>query len=349
MVPLWVSLDFETRSRIDLKKQGVYRYAYDPSTEILCAAYAIDDGPVQIWHKGQPIPLDLLAAALDPNVYFRAWNASFERQVWNAKLGRALPIPLERWVCSAALAARAGLPRALGKAASFLKLPEQKLAGGPLLKALSVPQKDGTFNEATAEQRAALEEYCAQDVSTERGIFRALPPSGHPLERKIWLLDQRVNDRGVEIDTQLVYALRAVAASITDRLNIVIRDASNGQVPGVTALPKMKKWLSARGVDVYDGLDKGILRDLLLQDGLFPEVRAVLEARAEGNKSSLGKLDAMLRMQNPDGYARGSAGRRSPARRRSRRSPSGCRPAGRASANPATRASSGAPGCPPRP
>ena len=38
--------DFETRSRASLKTVGAHRYAVDPSTEVLCCAYAVDDEPV---------------------------------------------------------------------------------------------------------------------------------------------------------------------------------------------------------------------------------------------------------------------------------------------------------------
>ena len=41
--------DYETRSRASLKKCGALRYAADPSTKFLCMAYAVDDGPVQLW------------------------------------------------------------------------------------------------------------------------------------------------------------------------------------------------------------------------------------------------------------------------------------------------------------
>ncbi|MBU4721714.1 hypothetical protein IF159_24040, partial [Salmonella enterica subsp. enterica serovar Typhimurium] len=42
-------LDLETFSEADLKKVGSYAYAEHPSTEILLAIYAIDDGEVHCW------------------------------------------------------------------------------------------------------------------------------------------------------------------------------------------------------------------------------------------------------------------------------------------------------------
>ena len=47
-----IYIDFETKSAVDLKKQGAYNYAKDPSTEVLMMAWAIDDEPVQIYIPG---------------------------------------------------------------------------------------------------------------------------------------------------------------------------------------------------------------------------------------------------------------------------------------------------------
>ena len=61
--------DYETRSNANLPKVGVDKYAADPSTEVLCAAYAVDDGPVQVWLPGrEPIPAVFFEAERDPNL-----------------------------------------------------------------------------------------------------------------------------------------------------------------------------------------------------------------------------------------------------------------------------------------
>jgi hypothetical protein len=41
--------DYETRSRAILKTVGALRYAADPSTEVLCCAYAVNDEAVKLW------------------------------------------------------------------------------------------------------------------------------------------------------------------------------------------------------------------------------------------------------------------------------------------------------------
>src|SRR6516225_1334906 len=58
--------DFETRSTLDLSETGAWRYAAEPNTGVWCVAYAVDDGPVQLWIPGQPIPEEFHIAANDP-------------------------------------------------------------------------------------------------------------------------------------------------------------------------------------------------------------------------------------------------------------------------------------------
>lgn len=85
--PLWI--DIETRSRCDLIRHGVYRYAADPSTEILIICWALGHAPVRTWFKGQPMPVALtsILAKETPGVPLMAHNAAFERLL----LGRQFP------------------------------------------------------------------------------------------------------------------------------------------------------------------------------------------------------------------------------------------------------------------
>ena len=41
---------------MDLKRVGLYRYSRDPMTGVWCAAYKIDNEPVQLWKEGDPCP-----------------------------------------------------------------------------------------------------------------------------------------------------------------------------------------------------------------------------------------------------------------------------------------------------
>jgi DNA polymerase bacteriophage-type len=71
-------LDFETRSELALEERGLSNYAHHPSTQVLMLAYAIDDGPVELWeaHLGE-IPKALRDGLYNPFIAKTAWNASF--------------------------------------------------------------------------------------------------------------------------------------------------------------------------------------------------------------------------------------------------------------------------------
>ena len=128
--------DIETRSTVALEDAGAWRYAADPTSEVLCVGYAVDDSDVQIWTPGQIIPQEFIAATSDPSCCVVAHNFAFERAIATRILQPrfnwpAIPLPQQRCSMSAALAN--ALPGALDNAARALKLDYQKDQGGYLL------------------------------------------------------------------------------------------------------------------------------------------------------------------------------------------------------------------------
>ncbi|GAG25503.1 unnamed protein product, partial [marine sediment metagenome] len=76
-------LDFETRSRQDLKKVGAAKYALCSSTEATLLTWAVDDNKVQAWRMGQPMPQEIMYIAEHPEEYrFIAHNAEFDYLIW---------------------------------------------------------------------------------------------------------------------------------------------------------------------------------------------------------------------------------------------------------------------------
>jgi 5-hmdU DNA kinase, helical domain len=106
--------DFETRSACDLPTAGAWRYASDPSTEVLCCAYAVDDESVQLWTPDDPIPPEFGEAATNPNWLIASHNNQFELaievHVLRPRFGWPL-VPLERRRCSMAAAFAEALRR----------------------------------------------------------------------------------------------------------------------------------------------------------------------------------------------------------------------------------------------
>ena len=112
-------IDIETFSEAPLPKTGVYRYAEDPSFEILLFGISIDDGPVTVYDlkSGDTLPKEIISDLLDPFVIKWAFNAQFERicisrYLWDKGLlekGTYLsPCPI--WRCDMVWARYLGFP-----------------------------------------------------------------------------------------------------------------------------------------------------------------------------------------------------------------------------------------------
>jgi hypothetical protein len=91
-----VHRDFETRSRAILKVVGAHRYAADPGTEVICAAFALDQGPVQLWLPGDPVPPEFVEAARNPSWIVAAHNDAFETAIERYILAPRFGWPIAR-------------------------------------------------------------------------------------------------------------------------------------------------------------------------------------------------------------------------------------------------------------
>lgn len=303
------SIDFETHSAVDLKAAGVHVYAVDPSTDLWCFAWAIDGAEPALWTPGQPFP-DALRDWITAGGEMRAFNAQFERLIWQ-HIGVPRhgfpPVALEQWVCTAAEAAAMALPRSLGQCAAALGLPVQKdEAGQRLMLQLARPKTRPATGACTwwdtPEKLTRLYAYCAQDVRVETQVaacVRRLTPT----EREVYLLDQRINDRGLQIDRPLIGAMQSLADRALEEAAATLRTLTGGAVTSATQLGAMRRWLAQEGSPVAS-LDKQSVAELLESD-LAPRVRDLLELRAETAKSSVAKLQAMLTCAGTDDRMRG--------------------------------------------
>ncbi len=146
-----LSLDWETRSLINLPVTGAYVYAMHPSTDIILGAWAFDDmEEPELWRAGDKVP-DRVQEHIINGGEIRAHNAAFERlmMAYVAAPKYGWPKPhLEQYVCSAAEAAAMSLPRALGKLAAVLGVDAQKdQSGHRLMMQMCKPRSlndDGT-------------------------------------------------------------------------------------------------------------------------------------------------------------------------------------------------------------
>jgi DNA polymerase len=305
-----VSIDFETRSAVDLRKTGVYIYADDDSTDIWCMAYAFDDEEPKLWTPDMEMDVRLEDYIVEGGK-LRAWNANFERVIWNKIMVERYKWPRTRssqWFCTMAQASAMGLPRALGQAADVLGVEQQKdKTGQGLMLRMARPRKtkaDGTHTWwNTPDKMQALFDYCLQDVRTEVSVAERLIEMDEQ-ERQVFLLDQRVNDRGVMLDRDLLERVRVLADNSKEDIDAEIARLTKGQVTGATKGVDLVKWLNAYGISTKS-VDKQHVTRMLDLPNLHPVIRKVLMLRQDGAKSSTAKLDSMESAAGADDRMRG--------------------------------------------
>lgn len=284
-----VSIDFETRSLVDLPTHGLDRYARDPSTEVICMAYSIRGSDPIIWLPAeQPMP-DFMS---DETTKFQAWNAAFEYNIMRHVL--KLPVFLEQFIDSMAMAAAANIPQGLEDAAIFLDVSQQKDATGKrLIQRLSKPGRDGkTFNR-DPHLLSQMYEYCKQDVRTEMAVVKDLRRMTSQ-EQRVWELTQRINDRGVPVDpSELNHAIAAVEIN-----KAKIRSEITLLTGGLTANQpaKIGEWLRSAKI-VVDDLTAETVNKLLARKDIPDKIRRVLELRRQGSLTSVAKYEKMLEVQ----------------------------------------------------
>lgn len=296
-----LSADFETASRLNLKQVGAAKYARDPSTVVLCLAYAFDNEEPDIWFPGTPFPARV-ADHIASGGAVHAWNCAFERVVWNYTLARIeLGLPyllLENCYCTMARGLFWGLPPKLEHASRVATPSTSKdKEGHALMLRMTRPRKidpDGTvhwWHIEDPERLIRLGEYCKQDVRAERAVALTIPP--HPVEeRKVWLLDQRMNDAGLYLDQPLVSRMQVLVKAATDRLGRELAKTTGGIITRHTQTKAIREHLNAQGLDI-DSLDKRYLPEIMRRDDLTDYERQVLTLYQRGAKASLAKLTAM--------------------------------------------------------
>lgn len=303
-------IDFESRSTVDIKKTGAYVYAKHETTDLWCACFAFDDGPVETWRPGEPCPIEIEEHVESGGLIY-AHNAAFERVMWENLLGPRYgwPTPkLEQFRCTMVMAYAMALPGALDDAAPAAGLSiEKDKAGHRLMLQMAKPRKikkqPGLHWWDTPEKVERLIAYCKTDVLVERELHKRLRPLKDS-ELELWFLDQRINDRGVYVDVELCEAAKKVVAATAEKLDEEMRTLTGGAVTACSNRNQIIAWVRERGV-ATESIAKDQLEELLGRNDLPEGVRKCLTLRRESAKASVAKIDALLRGMCPGGRHRG--------------------------------------------
>lgn len=308
-----LSIDIETKSSVDIKKAGAYRYAQSEDFEILLFACKYDEEDVQLVDltAGESIPEWILTALMNPNVIKHAYNAAFE---WYCLNTAGYPTPLEQWNCTMIHGLYCGYTAGLDATGKAIGLPQdkQKLSTGKaLIRYFCTPCKPTKSNGGRSwnlpkhapEKWELFREYCKQDVVTENEILKrlqAFPVPGE--EQRLWRMDILMNAYGVRVDTNLIAGALAIDSHSTECLT-----AEAFRITGLSnpnSATQLQQWLSGKGVDIPN-LQKATVEEYLQLEDLPDDERKILEIRQQLGKTSIKKYVAMDTAKGADDRVRG--------------------------------------------
>ena len=307
--------DYESASEADLKLVGSDAYSKHKSTRILMMAYAFEDEPVKIWFPHlEPLPEIVRQAFLDPEVLKCAWNCgTFERPMTKECLG--IDIPIEQWHDPSVNSRYLSLPGGLDDSGAFLGLPPELLkdkAGKALIHLFCEPIKvrklrgkkaliadlfdlgdvGVQFNDWNSHptEWEAFAKYCIQDVVAEREIDNILVELPE-IEREGWILDQKINERGMPVNT--LFAKNALEMAVRSKEEVLtqIKTKTGVENPGSNA--QILEWAQTQDYK-YGSLSKGIVETALREGIMTPLCREVLTLRKEAAKTAYNKYEKIL-------------------------------------------------------
>lgn len=314
-----LAIDIETYSDINLTENGVYKYVDSENFKILLFAYAFDDEDVKIidMENGEKLPEKVIKALQDRDIIKTAYNAQFER----VALNRYFNIETVNWDCTMVKAWSLGMTGNLANIGQIVGLPEdkQKLAiGKKLIKLFCSPkpqrknknqiamfkQSERVLPQDMPEEWEQFKEYCIRDVEVERDVRRKLDRfETLTQEKRLYELDQKINDRGVLIDLDMAENAILIDLEQTSRLTRIYQEVTGLDNPN--SLTELKNFIKERTGKVVGSITKDNLNKLQKDFKNYPDVITALEVRQALSKTSISKYKKMIEVACSDGRARG--------------------------------------------
>ena len=314
----YVVADFETASRADLQKIGAWKYGQDMSTFPLCLSIKVVTDKVPAFTRCMSekqlhaLDPELMELANDPTVIFIAHNAGFEQAMWKFHMvPMGYPeLPPERWHDTMAVAGMKALPLGLDALVTALELPVKKdMDGHRHMLTMCKPDRLGGWSQHNEYNLQILYNYCNADVDAQYGVYIATQGLG-PEERHTWVLDQKIQQRGILIDREFVHACMDVLEQVRVPMTERFRELT-GLNP--TQREKILNWVNDQGIALGD-MKKATLDAILDPDDEFGiealdeplpyYVHEVLTLRRSLASSSVSKLQRMLDCAGIDGRVR---------------------------------------------
>lgn len=299
-------IDFETYSEADITVVGAFRYAEDPSTRALILAFSdgtFDPVAVDLTKEGYLEQLTPLFNAILAGATLCAHNAAFERVIWS-KVCRHWPVHPKpsQWDCTAARARMIAIPGSLDGASRALKVKMKKDSRGhDLINIFSKPSKKGrVLPTDRPTEFAEFMDYCRQDVRVEIELDRILPPLSHQ-EREAFLLDYKINDRGMPVNLELV---RKASDFVDEYSETLLKKATAISGCRPSQREKTLEFLESRGFPLPN-LQAGTVEAFAKRPGVPQDLVELMDYRIELSRAGTKKLKTILSCASADGRVRG--------------------------------------------
>lgn len=303
-------LDLETFCERPLS-HGTHVYAAE--AEIMIAAYAWGDGPVFVddftpLHRSLENLVDITNDADEIVIH----NSFFDRNVMHYN---DIEVPAAKIHDTMVQALAHSLPGGLEPLCEIMGVPLDKAKnkeGKRLIRLFCMPRpKKQKLRRATRETHPAewaeFLDYARLDIEAMRELHKRLPKwNNTPEERALWLLDQKINDRGMQIDMELVYAALATVDIAQAGLADDTMRLTNDTVEKATQRDAIIKFLwEAYEIRMPD-LTASTIEAMLENDNYPPEVLELLRVRLQASTSSTAKYKRLLQATSKDGRLRGT-------------------------------------------
>ena len=305
-----LAIDIETYSDVSLPDCGVHRYAASEQFEILLFAYSLNDEPTKIIDlaSGEKMPDEIMKLLTDDSVIKTAYNAAFERNCINRYFG--LSLKPEGWRCTAVQASMLSLPLSLEGVGEALNLDKKKMSEGKeLIRFFCTPCKPTKSNGGRTrnlpsdvpEKWELFKTYCIRDVDVEKQIRNKLSKFPIPdREQELYCMDQRINDRGIMVDQELIS--HAVACDLLYKEAATKKAYQISGLENPNSVAQLKDWLARKGIEI-DSLAKAAVEELV--ENTEGDVAEMMKLRLAMSKTSVKKYEAMERSVCPDGRVHG--------------------------------------------
>lgn len=313
-------IDHESFSAADLKKCGSYRYAEDPTTEIMLTTYAFDDGPVYCYDAtdGGLMPRDLRRAL---RMFAKGYTGDdgprmvganylmFDRLLLRECWGYA--ITPRNIIDTMVLAFRHALPGSLAAQCEVLGVSEdlaKDKAGKALIQRFCKPTpknyKVRRYDHATHPQEwRQFVAYAKSDITAMREVFYRIPQWGNSrFEDEVLAVDQLINDRGFYVDTALAEAAIAAVKKHKAELRAEAAEKWGAGLTGAAFIPLLQELAPAFDIP---NAQKSTLNDLLSDEDLPDDARTLIEMRLGASSTASTKYNPLLLGLSRDGRRRG--------------------------------------------